>query len=114
MTSVPDQYSIRAGFNYIVNKFVFSAGLRDEGVPVYDLAGGSEGVRRPGYNISIEPGVTYNMKSVSIYAYVPIFIKHTILQGVPDREVKDLTGVNITGGGGSGDWMVFLGFMFKL
>ena len=71
-------------------------------------------VRRPGYNISIEPGITYNRKKVSIYAYVPIFIKHTILQGVPNREVKELTGVNITGGGGSGDWMIFLGFMVKL
>jgi hypothetical protein len=114
VTSVPDQYSIRAGFNYIVKQFVFSAGLRDEGVPVYDLVGGSEGVRRPGYNVSIEPGITYNMKNVSIYGYVPIFIKHTILQGVPDREVKELTGVDITGGGGSGDWMIFLGFMVKL
>ena len=90
--SVTDIYSLRAGFDYILKQFIFSAGIRDEGIPVYDLVGGSEGIRRPGYNLSIEPGITYVMKKVSVYAYVPVFIQHTILQSVPDKEVSKITG----------------------
>jgi hypothetical protein len=114
VTSVPDQYSLRAGVNIIAKQLIFSVGLRDEGIPVYDVFGGSEGIRRPGYNISVEPGVTYNMKTVSLYAYVPVFISHAILQSVPDKEVTKITGVYTNSYGGSGNYMIFLGAMFKL
>jgi hypothetical protein len=114
VTSVPDQYSIRAGLNFIFKQFIFSAGLRDEGVPVYDLVGGSEGIRRPGNNLSIEPGITYVTKKISIYAFVPVFIQHIILQSVPDKEVSQITGAYTTSYGGSGNYMIFIGFMFSL
>jgi hypothetical protein len=112
--SVTDIYSLRAGFDYIMKQFVFSAGLRDEGIPVYDLVGGSEGIRRPGNNVSIEPGITYVMKTMSVYLYVPVFIEHNILQSVPDKEVTKITGKYTTSYGGSGNYMIFLGCMFNL
>ncbi|MFX8581804.1 hypothetical protein ABTM27_20330, partial [Acinetobacter baumannii] len=59
--SVPDQMMIRGGINMLVNNFTFSAGVRDECLPVYDLIGGSNGFRRPGYIVSFEPGVTYSL-----------------------------------------------------
>ena len=43
--SVPDQYMARAGFNYLFGQAVpglaAAAGVRLEGIPVYDLIGGS-------------------------------------------------------------------------
>ncbi|MFN2440041.1 MAG: hypothetical protein ABR503_12635, partial [Chitinophagaceae bacterium] len=35
--SVPDQYMVRAGANYVLNKFSFSGGMRMECVPAEDL-----------------------------------------------------------------------------
>jgi len=58
--SVPDQYMARAGFNYGLKRklqgFSVSLGGRLEGIPVHDIVGGSEGFRRPGYIVSVEPG----------------------------------------------------------
>ena len=53
--SVPDIYSMRIGANYNLNKWAFSLGLRDEGAPVHGLIGGSNGTRRAGYTLSVEP-----------------------------------------------------------
>jgi len=66
--SVADQFSIRVGAYYNIKNWAFSAGIRNEGSPVEDIIGGSEGVRRAGHNLSVEPGILYKMKKVSIYA----------------------------------------------
>jgi len=63
---VPDVYSMRGGINFNLRKLGFSAGLRDEGVPVHDLLGESNGLRRPGHNLSFEPGIIYKMKRISL------------------------------------------------
>jgi hypothetical protein len=60
--SVPDSYLGRAGLEYAIwpaQGLSFSLGGRIEGVPPRDLIGGDLGRRRPGYAISIEPGVTW-------------------------------------------------------
>ena len=44
--SVTDVFSLRGGFIFNTNNIAISAGLRDEGVPVHDLVGGSNGTRR--------------------------------------------------------------------
>jgi hypothetical protein len=60
--SVPDQYLFRGGLAYSVPKLrgisVSIAG-RDEGVPARDLIGREDGFRRPGYGVSIEPGLEF-------------------------------------------------------
>jgi hypothetical protein len=112
--SVPDVYAIRAGINFNLTKISFSAGLREEGVPVHDLIGSSNGRRRPGYNLSFEPGVIYKMKRTSLYAYVPIVVARKIKQDVPDANASKITGVYRTGTGGSGNYFVFVGVLFKL
>jgi hypothetical protein len=44
-----------------VHGLTVTGGLRKEGVPAHDLIGGNLGFRRPGYAISLEPGVIYSM-----------------------------------------------------
>ena len=46
--SVPDVYTMRAGIYYNMRYLSITAGLREEGVPVQDLLGESNGLRRPG------------------------------------------------------------------
>lgn len=60
--SVPDQYLFRGGFAHRVPKLrglVATVGGRMEGIPVRDAFGKSDGFRRPGYIISIDPGIMY-------------------------------------------------------
>jgi hypothetical protein len=112
--SVPDQMMIRAGASYSVNKFVFSAGVRDECLPVHDLIGGSNGFRRPGYIISAEPGVVYSFKKVKVYAFVPIAIIRDRTQSVPDKIRTQLTGVYSQGDAAFADYAINIGLSFKL
>ncbi|MBT9331686.1 hypothetical protein [Paracidobacterium acidisoli] len=61
--SITDQYLWRAGLSQGVPKIrhlAVSLGIRDEGVPAHDLIGGNDGFRRPGYIISLDPGVMYS------------------------------------------------------
>jgi hypothetical protein len=60
--SVPDQYLFRGGLAYAVPKFHGlspSIAMRDEGVPARDLIGREDGFRRPGYAVSVEPGLEF-------------------------------------------------------
>jgi hypothetical protein len=60
--SVPDQYLFRGGVAYAVPRLhglAISVAGRDEGVPARDLIGREDGFRRPGYAVSIEPGLEF-------------------------------------------------------
>ena len=74
LRGVPDTYSGRLGLAYLlprVRGLVLSAGERINGVTVKDLIGGGDLYwRRPGYEVYIEPGLTWthgkSMTSVSV------------------------------------------------
>lgn len=60
VNSTPDQYLVRAGSGFYLGKgFSASGAYRIEGLPRYDLVGHSHGFRRPGFEMFIEPGVSY-------------------------------------------------------
>ena len=61
--SVPDSYLGRVGLDYAVwpeQGLSISFGGRIEGVMQKDLIGGDLGRRRPGYAVSVEPGITWS------------------------------------------------------
>jgi len=60
-------------------------GPRDEGVPAKDLIGKSEGFRRPGYAVSLEPGVQYVYRKNIFTASVGRAIYRDRTRSVPDR-----------------------------
>jgi hypothetical protein len=105
---------MRAGINYNLKDWAFSAGLRDEGAPVHDLIGGSNGIRRGGYTLSAEPGVIYKFRNATVYLYVPFLLSHEIKQIDLDRAIQNATGVYTLSPGGSGDYQIFLGAQFQL
>jgi hypothetical protein len=111
--SVPDQMLVRAGMSYALKRFDFSAGVRYECLPVHDLVGGSDGFRRPGYIISGEPGLTYRIKNLSIYAVVPIAIIRDRTQSVADIRTTALTGKYTHGDAAFADYAVNLGLSVR-
>lgn len=111
--SVPDQYMIRFGANYTVNRFTFSAGYRHEAVPSSDLIGGSYGFRRPGYVNSIEPGITYSVKKLNLYAYVPVAVVRSRTQSYADKQRTKITGVYAQGDAAFADLAVNVGMSLR-
>jgi hypothetical protein len=60
--SISDQYLLEAGVAHSIRKvrgLSVTFGPRFEGVPAEDLLGESLGFRRPGFAVSVEPGVQY-------------------------------------------------------
>lgn len=85
--SIADQYSVRGGAAVAfpgISNLSFSAGVRWEGVPVRDLIGPSDGFRRPGEAVSIEPALSYVRGKNSISLGVPFAIYRNRPQSVPD------------------------------
>lgn len=70
--SITDQYLYRAGVSQSVPKIqklrgvAFSLGIRGEGVPVRDLLGDSNGFRRPGFILSLDPGLMVDIKRTTL------------------------------------------------
>ena len=86
--SIGDSYMARGGFEYLVwpkHSLSISLAGRIDGVPVHDLVGGSEGFRRPGYAVSIEPGLSLAIKSWSFTFNTPVALYRNRLQSVPER-----------------------------
>jgi hypothetical protein len=111
--SVPDQMMLRAGISAMFNQLSVSAGVRDECQPSKDVIGGSMGFRRPGYIISIEPGVNYQFKKATVYAYVPFAVKRNRTQSVADKLKTAATGVYSQGDAAFADYLVNIGCSFK-
>jgi len=111
--SVPDQLMLRGGVNVIVDKFTFSAGLRNECLPVHDIIGGSDGFRRPGYIISGEPGITYAFKKFNVYAFVPIAITRNRTQSIADKISTANTGKFTQGDAAFADYAMNIGFSLR-
>ena len=88
--SETDQYVARVGASYAGKSwkgFGASLGGRLEGVPVEDLIGDSNGFRRPGYAISIEPGLSYSRGAYTFSLAVPYALYRNRTRSVADRLV---------------------------
>ena len=75
--SVPDQYLGRAGLSYTIwpeQVLALSFGGRIDGIPTRDLVGGSEGFRRPGFSIYVEPGVSWTRGPNTFNLFTPVMM----------------------------------------
>ena len=104
----------RIGFSYAYKGgFGASLGGRIEGIPVYDVIGGSGAFRRPGYVISAEPSVNYSVKKVSFFAAVPVALARNRLQSVTDKQNTLRTGKYVRGDAAFSDYVVNIGIAVK-
>ncbi|MBL7697641.1 MAG: hypothetical protein JNK79_05765 [Chitinophagaceae bacterium] len=112
--SVPDQYMARVGFNFSFDKFLFSAGGRLECIPSSDLIGGDEGFRRPGYVLSVEPGVAYSFKKFSAFATVPVAVERNRTKSNADKLRSAAEGIDAHGDAAFADYAINIGASFRL
>lgn len=107
--SIADTYLARAGVDYIISPkydLTLSLGARFEGVTVKDLVGGSDGFRRPGYDLSIEPGISVVMDSWLFSLYVPVSIERNRQRSVADKQQTEATGTYRHGDAAFSDYSV--------
>ncbi len=93
--SVTDQYLYRAGISQAVPKIrhlALSLGVRDEGVPAHDAIGGSDGFRRPGYIVSIDPGLMYSHHRDTLSVNGPWALARNREPSVPELETGTKNG----------------------
>jgi hypothetical protein len=85
--SIADQYLLRGGVQWsALDNVALGLGLRMEGVPVEDFIGGSDGFRRPGYSVGIEPSVAWSIGRSTLTFAMPWAIKRNRRASVPDLE----------------------------
>lgn len=89
--SVPDQYLYRAGLSQgmpwrKLRHLAFSLGVRDEGVPAHDAIGKSDGFRRPGYIVSLDPGLMYSYRRDTISVNGPWALARNREPSVPELQ----------------------------
>jgi len=112
--SVPDQYAAQLGGYYSTMKGIsFYLGGRVEGVPSSDLVGGDAGYRRPGYAISLEPGIGYAMKSWSLFGSVPIALYRNRTRSYEDIQRTNETGVFRHGDAAFADYLINVGVSYR-
>jgi hypothetical protein len=114
--SVPDQYMARAGVNYSfsnINGLSVAAGARIEGIPVYDLIGGSGDFRRPGYAMSVEPALNFAVKKFNFSASVPVVFERNRTQSVTDKENSIIRNTFVRGDAAFADYVVNVGMSVR-
>ena len=88
--SVSDQFVARGGIAVPIRSvrgLAFNFGGRIEGVPSSDVFGKSDGFRRPGYAVSLEPGLSYTRKKETWTLNVPVPVLRNRIRSVP--EIRD-------------------------
>jgi hypothetical protein len=115
--SVADQFVVRLGINYNLlpkQGIAVGLGVRAEGVPSKDLIGGSEGFRRPGFIISVEPGVAYQRGNFIFSANVPYALYRKRTRSVADIAFgNDANGIPRNGDAAFADYAINLGVAYR-
>ena len=109
--SVSDQYMARGGVAVPIRSIrglAVNFGGRIEGVPRSDVFGKSDGFRRPGYAVSVEPGFTFTRKKETWSLNVPIAVERVRLWSVP--EIRD----NVRDAAAFADYLILVGYSRRL
>jgi len=107
----PDVYSARLGVAYALlaeKGLSLSLGPRIDGIPLRDLIGGNGGdIRRPGYTLFIDPGVTFTHGRHTFWVNTPVRIHQDFKRSLADIEDNRL------GGGDLAKYLVLTGYSIR-
>ena len=112
--SVVDQFVFRLGARFHVKRFQLAIGGRYEGIPSEDLIGESQGFRRPGYIISLEPSVVYMTGKHTFGVNVPIALYRNRTQNTIDKARTEATGTYTIGDAAFADWLLSVTYAYRL
>jgi len=93
--SISDQYSGRFGLSYFLfpeKGISVSLGPRIDGVPAHDLIGGDMGFRRPGFSISVEPGISVSYGRHNFSLTTPVAVYRFRERSAPEQKLSRPTG----------------------
>jgi hypothetical protein len=108
--SVPDSYQARTGVTRVFSVDKGMSGdlaLRVEGVPVRDLVGDSDGFRRPGYAVYLEPGINIQRGAHRFSLSLPWAVARNRLRSVTD--IRDGT----HGDAAFADWLLQMSYSVR-
>jgi len=111
--SVADQYAARVGVNtshWARHGILGSLGARIEGVPSKDIFGDSDGFRRPGYIVSVDPSLTFMIGQVNLTMSVPVALYRNRVKSTFD--LADPTGQR-HGDAAFADYLVNFTFSYR-
>ncbi|MSU60809.1 MAG: hypothetical protein EXS31_00165 [Pedosphaera sp.] len=110
INGVPDQYLGRLGLSYALwpqKGLSVSLGPRIEGQPVRDLiGGGDDGFRRPGYTLSVEPGLNLTWGKNSFALSAPVGLVRNRERSVLEKQLSAAAGRQILGTSAVGDFLI--------
>lgn len=85
--SVSDQYLMQAGAGYAVPKLgglALTGTVRMEGIPARDIIGREDGFRRPGYAVSVGPGIMFSRGRHTWSVSAPMAVRRDRTESVQD------------------------------
>ncbi len=109
VTSIADQFSARFGASFaLIPEWGLSVtlGPRIDGVPATDAFGDSNGFRRPGYAISVEPGITWMKNGWTVSLTTPVALYRNRIQSNEDKRIAAITGTPHTGDAAFADYFI--------
>ena len=114
--SVPDQFLFRAGARYEYHGWQIALGGRVEGIPSKDLLDKSEGFRRPGFIISVEPSVFYTKGRHTFGMQFPVALERNRTRSQIDiaRGTSPSTGEPFHGDAAFADWLFSVTYGVRL
>lgn len=86
--TIADQYAGRGGLSYLIlpdQGVSLSFGARIEGIPAADVFGGDMGWRRPGYSVSVEPGIAWSFGKNSFSLNTPVAVYRNRVRSEPEK-----------------------------
>lgn len=113
--SCPDQFAARIGAYYQTKLAGLSPylGGRVEGVPADDIIGESTGYRRPGYAVSVEPGLSYGINNLFLNLSVPIAVYRNRIQSYEDKVRTIERGTYTHGDAAFADYLISFSLSYR-
>ena len=113
--SIADQFVVRTGVNFsVIRNLSLGLGFRAEGIPNKDIIGGSNGFRRPGFIVSVEPGVAYQYGKFAFSVNVPYALYRKRTRSVADiAGGNDANGIPRNGDAAFADYSVNIGLAYR-
>lgn len=108
--SVPDVYSFRPGLAYAMQPkrgLSVSLGTRVDGIPLRDIVGGSNGFRRPGYSLYLDPGLVIARRRGTLTLNVPLRVHQNF-----ERSLVDIQ-KGASGGGDLARYLIVVGYSLR-
>ena len=109
--AIQDQYLLEAGVSHPVSRIkglTLTFGPRWEGVPAKNVIGNDLGFRRPGYAVSLAPGIIYVRGTSMLTAAVGKALLRDRTRSVPDR----ILGTH--GDAAFADYVWFLNYTYRI